>query len=397
MQEYKSSKTMKVFTLIMCSAILLWLVYILSFILLHHSGHPPHDLRNWLAVSFVFVVFLSVIFVLGSSLWSKLSIGEDSISFVSPFKRWEINLSEIRGYRIRDKFLLIEPLSKNQKRIDIRRSNTGTAELLTLLESKYEDLDLVEKEEGHKAILDNPRYGKSPELRKERLDDATAASKLINATGVLILLLSFISRIDKYMVALAIAAPFIFILVIRLYHGLISIGKSTNSAYPSIPFGLSAILVCLIAKCVHYKVLDHQNIWQPAFLVGTLVMAFLMLGNKNFSRSWQTRFMGILVIAICSYVYGFSTIVAVNCVYDHSTSRHYQTRVMDKWVRHSRGSRYNFKLARWRNAGGEEIISVSRQMYERLNIDDPMHIYVHRGLLQIPWYEIYDQQKIANK
>jgi hypothetical protein len=388
MQEYKSSKSMTIFGLMMCSVFLLWLVFMLTNILLPKSAHSPHALTTWLVVSFLLLIFLSIAFVIVAPLLSRLIIAEDSVSFDGPFKRWEINFSEIRGYRIRDKFLLIEPISKDKKRINIRLGQAGTSELIVLLESKFADLDLVEKEEEHQAILDDPRYGKSIGERREKLDDATGLSKLMNATGVLILLLSFIPKIEKYIVAVAIAAPLVFIIVVRSYNGLIRIAMSKNSAYPSIPFGLFAILVCLIARCLRYKVLNYQNVWMPALLVGMIFITFLLVGSRDFSRFSKVRFVKILIITLCSYVYGFSTIVAVNCVYDSSNSRRYQTTVLDKWVRHGKGTRYNLKIARWHQGGNEEVIGVSRLVFESVEIEDPMNVYVYEGILKIPWYVI---------
>jgi len=391
MQVYTSSKTSKSIVLILCSLGLLGLGYLLTMLLLHHTGSGHRAVDKWFAASFILLFILFITYIALESCIATLIVGDDSIRFVGAIKRWELKFSDIKGYRNRDKYLLIEPLSKDGKRIGLRLSQPGTIQLIDLLKSRFDDLDLREREEEHKNILDDLRYGKTIAERAEKLEDATGASKLINAIGVMILLLSFILKIEKYTVAVAIAAPIVFIIILRIYKGLIRIGTSKSSPYPSIPFGLAAVIICLIIKCFRYSIMDYHHVWQPALLVAMVLVVILMVANKSFSRISESRIMGIVLIMICSFLYGFCTVVCLNCVYDTSNSRYYQARVLDKWVSNGRTKAYHFKISQWREGGDTENIQVSRQMFDRINIEDPMNVYLYEGRLKIPWYVITDQ------
>ena len=391
MQVYTSSKTSKSIVLILCSLGLLGLGYLLTMLLLHHTGSGHRAVDKWFAASFILLFILFITYIALESCIATLIVGDDSIRFVGAIKRWELKFSDIKGYRHKDKYLLIEPLSKDGKRIGLRLSQPGTIQLIDLLKSRFDDLDLREREEEHKNILDDLRYGKTIAERAEKLEDATGASKLINAIGVMILLLSFILKIEKYTVAVAIAAPIVFIIILRIYKGLIRIGTSKSSPYPSIPFGLAAVIICLIIKCFRYSIMDYHHVWQPALLVAMVLVVILMVANKSFSRISESRIMGIVLIMICSFLYGFCTVVCLNCVYDTSNSRYYQARVLDKWVSNGRTKAYHFKISQWREGGDTENIQVSRQMFDRINIEDPMNVYLYEGRLKIPWYVITDQ------
>ncbi|MET1056081.1 MAG: hypothetical protein ABWY16_12295 [Pedobacter sp.] len=391
MQEYTSSKTWKVISIILCSLFLLWLFYIVVFIGLSRHSHHGWALKIWVGIPFSILLFLLIVYTLIEPVIAKLIIGEDSIRFKGAISGWEISFAEIRGYRIRDKWILIEPLSKDRKRISIKTIMPGTDQLIVLLKSKYPDLDLLERQEGYKNLLDDSRYGKTTEERTEKLENATGASKLMNATGVIILLLSFVFKIEKYMVAVAIAAPVVFIIIIRGYNGLIRIADSKNSPYPAIPYGLCALLICLIIKCARYNILDYRAVWPPALLVGMFLVAVLMVANRNFSSVTKARIMGIVLITICSLVYGYCTVVTVNCLYDTSHSRYYRARVLDKWISRGKTTLYHFKLSRWREEVDEKHIRVSMEVYNRLDIEDAMNVYVYTGKLKIPWYVITDQ------
>ncbi|CAM4384997.1 hypothetical protein SAMN06265348_11442 [Pedobacter westerhofensis] len=391
MQVYTSSKTPKSIVLILCSLGLLGLGYLLTMLLLHHTGSGHRAVDKWFAASFILLFILFIIYIALESCIATLNVGDDSIRFAGAIKRWELKFSDIKGYRHKDKYLLIEPLSKDGKRIGLRLSQPGTIQLIDLLKSRFDDLDLREREEEHKNILDDLRYGKTIAERAEKLEDATGASKLINAIGVMILLLSFILKIEKYTVAVAISAPIVFIIILRIYKGLIRIGTSKSSPYPSIPFGLAAVIICLIIKCFRYSIMDYHHVWQPALLVAIVLVVILMVANKSFSRISESRIMGIVLIMICSFLYGFCTVVCLNCVYDTSNSRYYQARVLDKWVSNGRTKAYHFKISQWREGGDTENIQVSRQMFDRINIEDPMNVYLYEGRLKIPWYVITDQ------
>jgi hypothetical protein len=391
MKAYTRSKTLKTIVLTLCGLIMLGMGYFLTMMLLREGNHHSSAFNRWFGASFLLLIFVFVIFILLEAWIGTLFIGQEGVSFVGIFKKWEMSFSEIRGYRIGDKFILIEPIAKEKKKISIRISLPGTAQLITLLESRYEDLDVLEKEEGYKAIMDNSRYGKSIEERKEKLEDATGISKLINATGVLILLLGFIPKTEKYLVVIAIAAPVVFLIVLRIYNGLIRIDWSKSSPYPSIPFGLAAVIICLIIKCLRYSILDYHAVWQPALFAGMVLVAVLMVGNRNFYHIDKARILGIVLITLCSFVYGICTTVTVNCLYDTSNSRYYRARVLDKWVSRGRSTTYHFRISRWSDEVEEDNIRVSRAVFNRVNIEDPMNVYVYAGKLKIPWYVVTDQ------
>lgn len=348
--------------------------------------------RQWGIAGILLIVLACLVLPVVQVLVSKFIVKEDRIQSRAVFYSRELLFSQIRGYRIGDHYIIIEPFSKNLKTLSIHRSFSGIGQLTDWLNNHYPNLDEEEKEEGYQRILNDQRYGREQADRKERFNSASGLSKLMNATGVIILVLGVILRIEKYVVAAAVAAPLVFIIVLRLDKGLIRITYSKRSPVPSIFFGLFAILIFLIVKMVHYKMLYRGLIWQrPELMISILLIALLILGNSTYRHLTRSRMLEILVFSLCSFCYGFCSTWIINCCFDTGERQHYTAEVLNKWMENGgRSKSYRLQLAGWKEMAGGQRIYVSRDEYDRINIADQMHIYVYHGKLSLPWYIITD-------
>jgi hypothetical protein len=88
------------------------------------------------------------------------------------------------------------------------------------------------------------------------------------------------------------------------------------------------------------------------------------------------------------FLYSYSSVVAVNCVFDNSKTKIYATEIVDKHItRRRRGGRsYDIKVKPWGNHYDAENSSVSSDEYEQYRINDQVKIEYKEGLLGILWY-----------
>jgi hypothetical protein len=77
-------------------------------------------------------------------------------------------------------------------------------------------------------------------------------------------------------------------------------------------------------------------------------------------------------------------VVVINAKLDHSAVEQHQQMVTRKFVSRGRSASNNIEFSSWRNRPFERI-SVSRQIYDQFQVDQPIIVDLHRGALGIPW------------
>jgi hypothetical protein len=76
----------------------------------------------------------------------------------------------------------------------------------------------------------------------------------------------------------------------------------------------------------------------------------------------------------------------LNCVFDQSVPKVYQTTVYNKRVNHGKSTTYYLTLNPWGNGTMPEDISVGRRQYNSNQIGDTISVATKPGLLHIPWF-----------
>lgn len=393
MQVFSLSKGWKYFILLFCGLVILGLAYLLFFILFPDVIKNPAAGKDWFLVVLTIIFLLLIIYCINEAIQGKFVVEHDRIYLVSSTSTRELYFSEIKGYRVDDKYLYIEPVPANKKRIKISKYFTGIDEITAWLNQNYKDLDLEEKEEKLQAILTDVEYGFSTEEREKRFKSAKTVSLIINITGIVLAACVIIgSAYEKYLVALTIAAPVISVLILRSYKGLIRIEQKKSSPYPSILWGILAVIFALFMRAVSgSEILSYSNAWKPSILIGLLLFALLTLGNIEFRRMNFLGMIGKIAMAGIMFGYGLCAILAVNCVYDNSEPHQYQAEVLNKSITRGKSTSYNFTISTWGPQKTYDDITVSSALYERIEVAQHVNVYLYKGKLQIPWFVVTDR------
>jgi len=385
MQVFTYSKVSRVVTLALSGLGFLVLAGLLAFNVVPAAISSSDAGGKWFVAALItFVIIILIYYFITTVKW-RFIIGEDSVRLVNAVSERELLFSEIKGYRTDGKYIYIEAIPKDRKPLQITTLLRGSEQILDWLRSRYKDLDLSEKEETYQSMLEDMRYGKTAEERLRRYTNARDTSRFLNFIGVMLAGLIFVKGIEKYTIVLAIAAPVVFGLILRSYQGLIRIGMNRNSPFHTIIWGLIALIFGLLIKGTLYMILDYGAVWQPAILAATVLFLVFVVRNSEFNISTAAGIFGIIVFAGISFIYGFSSVIAVNCIYDTSVSQEYKVTVADKYISQGKSTTYNLRLSRWGNQQKTHRISVSYETYNSKDIGDGMVVHQHSGMLKIPW------------
>jgi hypothetical protein len=117
-------------------------------------------------------------------------------------------------------------------------------------------------------------------------------------------------------------------------------------------------------------------------VIAALTGLTIALRAENIRKKSNEIFFGVML----SGIYTFGVLSTVNCVYDSSVSQVFPTTVSQKSISHGRSTDYYLWIPPTGPFEEEKEISVSRRMYENIQIKDQINLHVNAGTLGMPWY-----------
>lgn len=393
MKVYALSKSWIVFILVFSIALILGSLYYLILYGITDILHEPGSATVWLLPGLALICILFMSYAMIESINGKFVIENNRIYLVNSFGSRELLHSEIKGYRLDDKYIYIEPVSKDKKRILVSTYFSNTGEIVGWLNNKFPDLDQQEEKLQRKQILTDDNYGITRKDRVANLKRAKKMAKIVNIIGVVIAAAVIFLPEEAYIfVVAAIVAPLVFILIFRRYKGLIKLDQQKNSPYPSISFGVYGPIMVLMLKSLQaYNILNYEGIWIPAILIALFFFALIVIGTPEFKSRDPEKLWGMGVILALAFAYGFSVVVTLNCEYDSSTPNQYDAAVLEKSISGGKSKSYNLKLSPWGPRSASEEVAVSSALYDRLDTKKHVNVYHYQGRFGIPWFFVSDK------
>ena len=385
MKEYKIGKGWAIFIYIFAPlliALFVWLL-IMPFIL----DDTSIEMSYFLAPLSLGMIGLMVVGLL-DTIKGKVIISSDTLSIRSTFINRDLKFQEIKGFQVEQNYIFVLPNTERKKRIKISTYIGNSNELIMWLNSKFPDLHQVNEEKEEAEILDNFEYGRNTEERSSRLNQAKKVAKVLNWTGVLVLIWTlFKPEPYEYAILVSISLPIIATLVVIYYKGLIRIYEKKGSAYPTL---FSAILMTscglFLRALLDYNIFDYSNIWTPSIIIGMIMIALVVFGTKEFKFKKVKDYFSFLSLTIFFFGFGYGAIVTLNCMYDESVPQTFQSKVLGKRISSGKTTTYYLELTAWSTQIESDDVSVSEEFYERIEIDDNVNIYLKKGLVEIPWF-----------
>jgi len=392
MQEYKIAKGWSIFIWFMAPALigLFGLMGVMPFFT------DEIDLTLVLILTPISIGMVTLmVFGLIDIYKGRFIIKKDKLISIGIFKTKELNFDEIKGYAVTEQYIFVIPKDKQKRNIKISQYLGGYREVLLWISQKFVDLNDVKEAVEEQGILNDQSIGWSRELREEKLLNARKITKLVNLLGIISFSWTlFYPKPYDYAVLSALVVPIFAVLVIKFSSGLIRIDKPNGSAYPSVIYALIFPSMGLMVRSVFdYDIFDYSNVWLKSIAIMISLLFILLIKQKEITFNKKQDFLTIASVAMFLGLYGFGTVIYLNCCLDKSEPEHFTAKILDKRISTGKHTSYYLELTSWGERKEIDEVSVSKGLYHRVEVDNEINIYFRNGKLEIPWFIVTDKKR----
>lgn len=393
MKEYKMAKVWAIFMYIVAPLMIALFTFILFLPLMPGMENEITPTAYW----FVFPVSLAMISVMVIGLIDtykgKFVIEKGRVYSEGVFSRRELLFHEIKGYRLADKYIFIEPTNENKKRIKISTYFGKTNEIIQWLQFNSIDLDKFQVEKEVQDILNNQEFGINKQEREAKLNEALKTAKIVNWIGAGIAVWTILfPKPYEYAIVASIAFPIVCLFIVRYYKGLMRIDSRKDSGYPSLFGAIFGSSIGLLLRCIlDFNIFDYTNVWLPSVVILLIFLTILCVRNNEFVNENSKINYSIFFLTLFIYGYSYSTVVTLNCIYDTSEPIVYDATVLSKRINSGKTTTYYLELTPWGPSKQIEEISVSKDLYNSVNRSSEVNIYFLKGRFDIPWFEVTEK------
>lgn len=380
-KEYPISLGMKIFYGILGAGIFVFAVFFFN---LPHTSKTP----GWFnIIPTLFLISGILIFI--NIFKRKVIVYDDRIITIGLFSTKEIFIESIKGVRVGQKIIYIEPLNAGdaQLRIGNYIDLKNSSELVRWLSSNFKDLDSIDLTDEHNKILHDSELGVTEAEREKTLKKSKKFALIYNIGGAvaLIFIFFFYSTIEAAIVV--ILYPLIGVIVIVSSKGLIKFASNPKrSVHPSVLFGfvLPSFFALIISLDI-YTIYKLANFWFPALSITTFI--FIVVYKKGINKSGAQIKAEAILTFIFVAAYSFASTLQINCALDNSPAQIYKAAVLDHHISYgSRHTSYYLTLSAWGPRETEKEVEVRGHIYRSVDIGDSVNVVFKQGLLHIPWF-----------
>jgi len=358
------------------------------------SEGNPNETMYWLGPMLMLMGIGLSVFFIREVKKDTFVIADDKIYTTGTFFRRSLNLDEIRGFSVNEKYIFIEPATKDKKRVRVSTYFGRTNEILAWLSERYTDLDGLNVQQEHEEILANPEFGWTEEQREERLMRARRLASVVNVVGGIAAAWAFFWPRPYLWAMLAPMVMFMVALVVsKLSHGLIRIEEKQHSAYPSICYGIIFTGASVMLRALlDFNVLDYHQAWALTGIITILLL--ILVGFKNSELKFKTglEIFTSVFIAVLLMAYSFGTAVALNGLLDTSTPEIFTVKIKNKYVSGGKVTTYHLTLEPWGGQAEPEDATVSSSFYHGITPGESVDVYRMKGKLDIAWFFVAEDR-----
>ncbi|MDR3711232.1 MAG: hypothetical protein P4L51_00330 [Puia sp.] len=319
----------------------------------------------------------------------KIVIDDHSILCISLFSKKQLELAGIKGCRIGEKAICLEPLSTVDHRILIGNYNDleKSEELAGWIKANFKDLDSLDLQRESQELQQNKTLGSTETEQQTALKKAKELATAYNVWGIMmVFVLIFINNMLSIVILLV--YPIAGAAIMIFSKGLIKfVSNSKRSPYPFIMLGAMLPGFLLLIKSLgNYTLLQTGPLWLPAFVISGIVFVVFFFPGVN--KSVGSIRGQVVIITVFSLIYGFGSARQINCFFDNSRPEIYETTVVDHRVEYGKSTSYLLTLGPWGPRRDEKETEVKKSLYNATRIGDTVKINCKQGLLRIPWFSV---------
>lgn len=320
----------------------------------------------------------------------KLTISEEEVRIKHVFLKRQLRASDIKGFRIDDKYTYLEPKVKTQKRIKISNYFAKREEWTGWIVAHFPDLDYKEAEESFQEVLQNNNFGFTEQERLDRFDKVKRITIILNWSGGIAAAWAFFWPQPYEIAILAVAIiPLLALVALKLYRGLVRIDEKKNNAFPSVFAALFLPAMALMLRALmDYNIFEYNRMWILVVPIGIGLTALMLIGQNEFD--WQKRrdVFSAVGLAILAFVYAYGLVISTNCTFDNRSATAFDSQILNKSISRGKTTTYYFELAPWGPQPEVTDAEVDRETYEQLEVGDSVEVLLLKGRWGIPWYVV---------
>lgn len=318
----------------------------------------------------------------------KFVIADNYVHSISFFSNRQLKHDEIKGFRVNEHYIFIEPISKDKKKVQISRYLKKEYQIIDWLDERYPDLDSIEEKKEKSDFFNNSLFGVTVSEREMNLKKAQQTATILNWVGGLTALWAFFWTKPYYLaIAAGLVVPIFAIIALKLSNGIIRINeKKEGGTHPSI-FTAIFFPSCMVGLrgLMDFEIYDYHNLWLPLFGIVAILTAIIIINNQEFDSRKSTTYVAIFGIVLLLGYYVYGGLVVMNTYEDNSKPDIYKAAVLDKRIDTGKYTSYDLELSPWGNRTEVEEVSVAEWLYNQVEKGDSIHIYIKKGRFDIPW------------
>ena len=169
---------------------------------------------------------------------------------------------------------------------------------------------------------------------------------------------------------------------------LVEIDRNSKNEYDVADFIDIPAWAITIRVFIDYELDSYWGLIIIGSVAFIAVLFFLFITHKQIEDSNKDKLWIYLSIIFSIFIYSYSSIYAINCSFDNSVPKVYDSKIIDKHISRGRKGRktYYVKVQPWGHHYESENMKVSRDEYESYYINESVKIDYKKGLLGISWY-----------
>ncbi|HAS41800.1 MAG TPA: hypothetical protein DCS93_15075 [Microscillaceae bacterium] len=391
-KTFKYSQRTKILKTIFASISFFVASGITASIFLERNFTPP--IHTWYII-IIMGVILPLWLVLATFTF-KIEITTTSIIATTLFKRREIRLEQIKGFKYTRWGYVMVLVHNDNPALDMGFEQE-VLKLDGLKEWIIEHFNDITPKDDLDEVLQNPQFGIDKEERLRKFKNSTRRHLIVNLVTI-VYLISFFAYILYYKALPAffliptLLFPWITLYIIYREDGmarLLTDPEKVKNSYPGYMFALITQTTLIGFYGVRYEPINYQDTVYLMILFGSIfAIATLYALHKSALPKKKTDRIGRYFIAlICALIYGFASTLAMNGAFDQAKVAKVNAIIIKKY---RDGDEHKVQIQIERGQVTSE--NISKDIYQVLKKGDQIIVHQKQGFLGIPWI-----LKIENK
>ncbi|WP_143822149.1 hypothetical protein [Mucilaginibacter pedocola] len=301
--------------------------------------------------------------------------------------------SDVKGFRVEEKAILIYAVESDTRRIMINDYDAigNSREMIGELEARYPDLNAIEYQASLTDILQSDEFGISEDERRDSLSSAGRLARFYNIFGLIVLIGSvfFIEAVifsDLYSVMIIIY-PLVGIVLMVAKKGLIKFATKRTSPIYSLYYSMFISCIFLVVKpLIKYNLIDLNTVWVPmGIIAGLFFGALYWKGKADAANAMKGQ---VIMMVFVALVFGVGFTTTINCMFDTAKPQTFTARIDDVYITRGKRTIYHVTLGPWGLVHESKSIQVPENVFYRMTVGNNAEIELRQGLLGMPWYQL---------